>query len=126
MEVIAHPSCFDEKVFGEESISAPYSAADMAGICRYRPCDGPCNISGQLGISGRDTGCSGLWSEKSHWQDKDKRKWQDDYVRDDSALVLPPGGRKAFYYNRVFPQRYMQYKCNTPNRYADSSGFSAS
>ncbi len=31
--------------------------------------------------------------QKSHWQDKDKRKWQDDYVRDDSALVLPGGGR---------------------------------
>ena len=48
MEVIAHPSCFDEKVFGEESIGAPYSAADMAGICRYRPCGGPCNISERL------------------------------------------------------------------------------
>ena len=34
MEIIAHPSCFDEKVFGEESIGAPYSAADMAGTGR--------------------------------------------------------------------------------------------
>lgn len=87
MEVIAHPSCFDEKVFGEESIGAPYSAADMAGICRYRPCGGPCNISERLVFLGEIPDAVDFETRNAIGRTRIRGKWQDDYVRDDSALV---------------------------------------
>lgn len=87
LEVIAHPSCFDEKVFGEESIGAPYSAADMAGICRYRPCGGPCNISERLVFLGEIPDAVDFETRKAIGRTRIRGKWQDDYVRDDSALV---------------------------------------
>lgn len=121
MEVIAHPSCFDEKVFGEESIGAPYSAADMAGICRYRPCGGPCNISERLVFLGEIPDAVDFETRKAIGRTRIRGKWQDDYVRDDSALVYRGGGRH-FYYNRVFPQRYMQYSAIRPSGMRTAAG----
>ena len=91
MEVIAYPSCFDEKVFGEESIGAPYSAADMAAICRYRQCDRPCDrpwdISEHLVFLGELPDRAAFEKRNAIGRTRIKGKWQDDYVRDDSALV---------------------------------------
>ena len=78
MEVIAHPSCFDEKVFGEESIGAPYSAADMAGICRYRPCDRPADISEHLVFLGEIPDTVDFETRKAIGRTRIRGKWQDD------------------------------------------------
>ena len=87
MEVVAHPACFDEKVFGGESIGAPYSAADMAAICRYRPCDRPFAISDRLVFLGEIPDTVDFEKRRAIGSTKIKGIWQDDYVRDDSALV---------------------------------------
>ncbi len=87
VELVAHPDCFLPKYDGEEYIGAPYSEAEIAVKCKYRPCRTPYTITEKLIFLGEIPRENDFESKSPIGKQKESDELKDDYVLDDSALV---------------------------------------
>lgn len=87
IQVIAHPLCFNTKLFEEEDIGAPFKIEKMKDICKLKLSNKPMNISDNIVFLGEIPSMNSFENRKRIGIYDDNGTWKNDFLKDDSAIV---------------------------------------
>ncbi|MEG0228752.1 MAG: MBL fold metallo-hydrolase [Lachnospiraceae bacterium] len=88
LELIAHPDCFLPKENGGIDISAPYTIEEISAQMEYIPRRKPYALSENCIFLGEIPRKNDIEPRCAMGKQKEEQGWVEDYLMDDSALVL--------------------------------------
>jgi len=85
--VVAHPFCFQSKIFELEDIGSPFSAEKMKNICKLKLSDVPLQISENITFLGEIPNINDFEVRRTIGACNNNGMWIEDTLKEDSALV---------------------------------------
>ncbi|WMJ77067.1 MULTISPECIES: MBL fold metallo-hydrolase [unclassified Sedimentibacter] len=85
--VVAHPLCFNSKMYEKDNIGAPFNSEQMKGMCRLKLTSSPLQISDNIVFLGEIPNIYDYEERKKIGMYSNDGEWKDDRLADDSAIV---------------------------------------
>lgn len=87
MKIVAHPTCFNQKIDEDENIGSPFETDKMIDLCNVNLSSEPVRISKNVIFLGEIPSSNSFERRKEIGTYKYDNKWLNDSVMDDTAIV---------------------------------------